>query len=409
MADGGRDAQGDAQGKERPSKPKAKRGGSGRKQTGTATPSKQSEREPEIAPNLRELLELCARVLPQGSYSANSSGSNALPLREISAAYREHLRQKDVTPTDALPLPANMMRMMAPGQAGNRPLAGCRHKTCFFVGPAPELAAIEHVLRESVGTEISAAGIPTMLARVAAESAGWKQKFVEAPMDAQCMDILKQAGFQKVLPSILTDNVGDDDWGSLSAAPMRVAPERPATQESIHESSSDGGVTLAHIEKICNAWPTPPWQTVRELFELFEETSLAAGGNREPPIRLWAKVRGLGSLRKPLMTLALQYINLIEMVKKEMSRRPAMSRTQAIDVVDNMRKRGKKQRLVGGNFNVTHNTDEGWTIKDIERPPPSTSSQEKEAYLETAKKLAQHAVGANDTRGGARSGSTSDA
>ena len=156
MADGGRDAQGDAEGKERPSKPKAKRGGSGRKQTGTATPSKQSEREPEIAPNLRELLELCARVLPQGSYSANSSGSNALPLREISEAYREHLRQKDVTPTDALPLPANMMRMMAPGQAGNRPLAGCRHKTCFFVGPAPELAAIEHVLRESVGTEIAA-------------------------------------------------------------------------------------------------------------------------------------------------------------------------------------------------------------------------------------------------------------
>ena len=146
MADGGRDAQGDAQGKERPSKPKAKRGGSGRKQTGTATPSKQSEREPEIASNLRELLELCARVLPQGSYSANSSDSNVLPLLAISEAYREHLRQKEVTPADALPLPANMMmRMMAREQAGNRSLAGCRHKTCFFVGPAPELAAIDHV------------------------------------------------------------------------------------------------------------------------------------------------------------------------------------------------------------------------------------------------------------------------
>jgi len=143
MADGSRDAQGDAQGKERPSKPKAKGGGSGRKQTGTATPSKQSEREPEIASNLRELLELCARVLPQGSYSANSSGSNVLPLLAISEAYREHLRQEEVTPTDALPLPANMMmRMMAPEQAGNRSLAGCRHKTCFFVGPAPAIAKV---------------------------------------------------------------------------------------------------------------------------------------------------------------------------------------------------------------------------------------------------------------------------
>jgi hypothetical protein len=43
-----------------PSKPKAKRGRRGRKQTGTATPSEQSERETEIASNLREVLELCA-------------------------------------------------------------------------------------------------------------------------------------------------------------------------------------------------------------------------------------------------------------------------------------------------------------------------------------------------------------
>ena len=46
-----------------------------------------SQRAPAIASNLRELLELCDRelpqelcdrVLPQGSYSAKSSGSNVL-------------------------------------------------------------------------------------------------------------------------------------------------------------------------------------------------------------------------------------------------------------------------------------------------------------------------------------------
>ena len=148
------------------------------------------------------------------------------------------------------------------------------------------------------------------------------------------------------------------------------------------------------------------WRTVGELFDLFEKASLAVvGSDPEPPIRLWVKVRGLGSLRSRLNTLGLQYINLTEMVRKEMSQ-AQISRMEAIQNVDQLRKKSKKLKTGGGN--PIGNSKEEWTIKDIERRPDGTTSHEQDAYFETAKKLAEDAVGANDTRG-ARSASTSDA
>ena len=76
MADGGRDAQGEARGKKRPSKAKAPTKHQRCKQTGATT--EERERAPAIASDLRALLDLCDRVLPQGSYSAKSSGSKEL-------------------------------------------------------------------------------------------------------------------------------------------------------------------------------------------------------------------------------------------------------------------------------------------------------------------------------------------
>ena len=67
---------------------------------------------------------------------------------------------------------------------------------------------------------------------------------------------------------------------------------------------------------------------------------------------------------------------------------------------------GDRNDSIGGN--PIGNSKEEWTIKDIERRPDGTTSHEQDAYFETAKKLAEDAVGANDTRG-ARSASTSDA
>ena len=410
MADVGRDAQGEAGGTERPSKRRSGKETAKRrrvKQTGATTEEK--EPAPAIASDLRALLDLCDRVLPQGSYWAKSSGSKELPdvlsLLQISEAYRAHLREHGVTEADALPLPPNMTRRTT-GQHGQR-TSGCRHNTGFFVGPAAELTAMQQVLRESVGTTITEDGIVTMVARVAARSAEWKQKFVEAPTEEDCMENLKRLGFRKTVPAVLSPNVGDDEWASLSAAPTRVAPEQPATQESIHDNSSAGRVaTIEHIERICKFWNTPVWRTVGELFDLFEKASLAVvGSDPEPPIRLWVKVRGLGSLRSRLNTLGLQYINLTEMVRKEMSQ-AQISRMEAIQNVDQLRKKSKKLKTGGGN--PIGNSKEEWTIKDIERRPDGTTSHEQDAYFETAKKLAEDAVGANDTRG-ARSASTSDA
>ena len=93
------------------------------------------------------------------------------------------------------------------------------------------------------------------------------------------------------------------------------------------------------------------------------------------------------------------------MVRKEMSQ-AQISRMEAIQNVDQLRKKSKKLKTGGGN--PIGNSKEEWTIKDIERRPDGTTSHEKDAYFETAKKLAEDAVGANDTRG-ARSASTSDA
>ena len=328
-----------------------------------------------------------------------------LPLLQISEAYRTHLRDKDVTAADALSLPPNMRTTGGGLQQGHR-TSGCRHQTAFFVGPAPQLLAMDQVLRELRGTTITItdAVISAMLASVEAKSAAWKQTFVEAPTEVDCMANLKRLGFLKFVPAVLSANVGDDEWASLSAAPTRVAPEQPATQESIHDNSSAGRVdTLGHIQRICASWKTPAWKAVRELFDLFEEASLAvAGSDPEPPIRLWVKVRGLGVLRSRLSNLGLQYINLTEMVQEEMSR-AGISRMQAIENVDQRRKKSKKRKTGGGDqiCNAKHE----WTIRDIERPPPGTTSHDKDAYFETAKKLAEAAVGANDIRG-AESAST---
>jgi hypothetical protein len=403
MADPVRDAQSEAPAKERCSNKTSKR----RRQNGVAT--EQSERAPTIASNLQELFELCDRVLPLELYSAKSRGSNGsnvlLPLLQISEAYRTHLRDKDVTAADALSLPPNMRTTGGGLQQGHR-TSGCRHQTAFFVGPAPQLLAMDQVLRELRGTTITIndAEISAMLASVEAKSAAWKQTFVEAPTEVDCMVNLKRLGFLKFVPAVLSANVGDDEWASLSAAPTRVAPEQPATQESIHDNSSAGRVdTLGHIQRICASWKTPAWKAVRELFDLFEKASLAvAGSDPEPPIRLWVKVRGLGVLRSRLSNLGLQYINLTEMVQEEMSR-AGISRMQAIENVDQRRKKSKKLKTGGGDqiCNAKHE----WTIRDIERPPPGTTSHEKDAYFETAKKLAEAAVGANDIRG-AESAST---
>ena len=410
MVDVGRDAQGEAGGTERPSKRRRGKETAERRGKPTGATTEEKEPAPAIASELRALLDLCDRVLPQESYWAKSSGSKELPdvvsLLEISEAYRAHLRKYEVTEADALPLPPNMMRRTT-GQHGQG-TSGCRHNTGYFVGPAAELTAMQQVLSESVGTTITADGISAMVARVAARSAEWKQKFVEAaPTEQDCMETLKRLGFRKTVPAVLSPNVEGDEWASLSAAPTRVAPEQPATQESIHDNSSAGRVaTIEHIERICSAWKTPVWNTVGELFDLFEKASLAVvGSDPEPPIRLWAKVRGLNALRSRLNTLGLQYINLTEMVRKEM-REAQILRMVAIQNVDQLRKKPKKMKTGGGN--PIGNSKEEWTIKDISRRPDGTTSHKTDAYFEKAKKLAEDAVRANDTRG-ARSASTSDA
>ena len=81
-------------------------------------------------------------------------------------------------------------------QQGHR-TSGCRHQTAFFVGPAPQLLAMDQVLRELRGTTITItdAGISAMLASVEAKSAAWKQTFVEAPTEADCMANLKRLAF----------------------------------------------------------------------------------------------------------------------------------------------------------------------------------------------------------------------
>ena len=234
----------------------------------------------------------------------------------------------------------------------------------------------------------------------------WRQKLVEVLSDFEaCIDKLEVLRFERVSLTTLSGNLDDRLWKDLCAEPLRVAPERPS-QERTSDDTSAGCVTSADVNKICKSWAESPWQTVAELFRLFEESSSGSGDTNEPPIRLWGKLRGLDEhVRKRLNTMGLQYIHLTQMVEREVigsgvARSVAIENVQKLKAGKGMR---KSDNSTGG--------QEVWTIKDLSRALPSRSnaSEAKEEYLERAKKLAERAVqGCGNETCGAGSSCTQD-
>ena len=403
MADSRGDARGKSRGTATGDKPES-RNPRGRKRQTDASSEQSASASTTMPANVGALLRLCERVLPQEVCAAASCGSHRLPsLAAISDLYRDHLREKHVTARDALPLPRNALPMSRQGEAHG---VACRHQSAFFLGISAERAAMEVLLRKYVGTLLDEKTIGDILEKVKETSVDWRQKLVEVPSeDEACIDKLKVLRFERVSLTTLSGNLDDRLWKDLCAEPLRVAPERPS-QERTSDDTSAGCVTSADVNKICKSWAESPWQTVAELFRLFEESSSGSGDTNEPPIRLWGKLRGLDEhVRKRLNTMGLQYIHLTQMVEREVIG-SCVARSVAIENVQKL-KAGKGMRK-------SDNSTGGqavWTIKDLSRALPSRSnaSEAKEEYLERAKKLAERAVqGCGNETCGAGSSCTQD-
>lgn len=404
MADPRGNARGKSRGTATGDKPESLNPRGTKRQTGASSDQSASAASTTMPGNVEALLRLCERVLPQEVCAAVSSGSHRLPsLEAISELYRDHLRVKHVTARDALPLPRNALPMSRQGEPHG---GACRHQSAFFLGISAERAAMKVVLRNYVGTSLDEKTIGEILEKVKETSVDWRQKLVEVPSEEEaCIDQLGVLRFERVSLTTLSGNTDDRLWKDLCAEPLRVAPERPS-QERRSDDTPAGGVTSADVNKICNSWAESPWQTVAELFRLFEESSSGSGDKNEPPIRLWGKLRGLhGHVRKRLNTMGLQYIHLTEMVEREVTV-SCVARTVAIENVQKL-KAGKRMRKsddsTGG--------QQMWTIKDLSRALPSGSnaSEAKEEYLERAKKLAERAVqGCGNETCGAGSSCTQD-